>query len=80
MSQTTDRTDTTAPPGFTLPCPVCGAEEANIAVRLAQLHEDAFICCDCDVEFSVEFVRNLMARWAVVLNWVEQAPRFPSPE
>jgi hypothetical protein len=62
---------------ITLPCPMCGAEEAAIAVNLWRLGDngqDAFICGECDNEFSVNVIRKFLERWTPVLAWLHAAP------
>ena len=60
-----------------LPCPKCGAPEANIAGYLGVLgdeEQEQFHCGDCEADFSVGFVRDLATKWAKVLAWLDTAP------
>lgn len=54
-----------------LPCPCCGEPNASIDIRLA---DGEFHCRDCETEFTAEHVRSLLARWALVMAWVDQMP------
>jgi hypothetical protein len=70
---------TTTLTAITLPCPLCGEADAAIALNLATLDDtagDNFTCKVCDVDFSIDTVRQLMARWSKVLSWIETAPRI----
>ncbi len=53
-----------------LACLECGERDA---VRV-NLEDMGFCCSSCDHEFSVADVREMMASWARVLDWVEMAP------
>ena len=60
-----------------LPCPFCGEEDASVDVRLAHLGDetaDVFHCVDCDAEFSVGAVREIVSKWGKVLAWLATAP------
>jgi hypothetical protein len=60
--------------GF-LPCPKCGEAEVSIALIITDLTaDDACKCCECDAEFSLDDVRQFIARWGRVLAWIDQAP------
>lgn len=73
--------DLAAPPaGFTLPCPHCGEREASIAVHLATLEDDPFVCGECEATFSIDHVRSLIRRWTRVLAWLENVPQFADDE
>jgi hypothetical protein len=61
-----------SPRGFGyLPCPRCG-EEASIRIDLDDL--DTFTCQECDNDFTLDTVRNLIDRWQRVLAWIDRAP------
>lgn len=65
-------------PAILLPCPRCGEAEASIALHLGSLdatNGDNFTCEHCSADFSIDDVRQLMARWAPVLAWVEIHPQ-----
>jgi len=60
---------------ITLPCPRCGEAEAGILVRLNRLEdEDAFGCTECNTDFDVAFVKQIVAEWGPVLGWLDNAP------
>ncbi len=60
----------------TLPCPYCGEQGASIDLHLTDL---TFTCGDCEVDFTVQEVRSILAQWAAVLAWIDLAPA-PLPE
>lgn len=63
------------PSSILLPCPMCGTEGASISVNLWALDDTgAFICHDCEGEFSIDFVKDMIAKWTKMLEWVSQAP------
>jgi hypothetical protein len=82
MSATTatlpeETTSTTTGRGFSgLPCPLCGEPQAATQVTLNDLEGSAFHCCECDADFGIEDVRNLIANWSRMLDWVESVPQF----
>jgi transcription elongation factor Elf1 len=50
-----------------LPCPKCG-EEASIALDLDDMGRDeACRCAECEGVFSLDHVRDLIAKWQPVL-------------
>lgn len=60
----------------TLPCPRCSEAEAGMAVRLNLLGEDddTFQCLECDAEFGVKELDEIMAKWNKVTAWVKTFP------
>lgn len=72
---------TCTPPALTaiqLPCPRCGESIANIALNLWTLDDttaDNFTCAECSESFSVDLVREIIARWQPLLKWLESAPQ-----
>lgn len=67
--------DTTTTKGIQLPCPRCGEPDANLTLYLAD--GETFQCQECDEEFTADAVRDLLARWAPVLAWLERMPTAP---
>ena len=63
---------TTTSKGLQLPCPRCGAADANISVALND--PDTFTCHECDAEFSRGDIEAIMARWVKVLGWIDTMP------
>lgn len=62
-----------------LPCPRCMNAECSIDIDLADLTGDESCHCpECDERFGLDDVRNLIARWAPVVNWCDQAPPLGS--
>jgi uncharacterized protein (DUF983 family) len=53
-----------------LRCPACG-EQDTVRVGLADMH---LACRSCDHEFRAQDVRDTIAAWARVLDWIEAAP------
>lgn len=53
-----------------LACLECGEKDT---VRVS-LEDMGFVCSSCDHEFKASDVRDMMASWTRVLDWVEQAP------
>jgi hypothetical protein len=51
-------------------CLECGEKDV-VRVNLEDMH---FVCSSCDHEFGPADVRVMMANWARVLDWIEQAP------
>lgn len=66
------------PKAILLPCPCCGEAKAPFSVNLDSLDDPdcAFTCRSCDAEFGVPFVRDLVARWSAVCDWIDRAPAF----
>jgi hypothetical protein len=58
--------------GLLLPCPLCGEQGASISLYLDDM--DTCHCRDCDNEFSLDTVRDLLAKWSRVLAWADSAP------
>ena len=71
MSATNTTTATEKTLGILLPCPCCGAEEASIRLDLS---DASMTCLDCDGEFSLETIEDIMARWARVTKWIRSMP------
>lgn len=67
----------TTPPSrrIQLPCPKCGEPDANVNLYL---HESGlFYCCECEDEFGVEDVHEMLAkfqRWENVFSWLQAMP------
>lgn len=61
---------------ITLPCPRCGDGDASIAVSLSHLApgDDTFHCHNCDQDFGITEVRDLVRRWAPILRWLDAIP------
>jgi hypothetical protein len=66
------------PPGQTvrrgfpdLPCILCG-RRGSLAVVLSDTRR--IRCLRCGEEISVEAVKNVLATWADVVEWLEKAP------
>lgn len=54
-----------------LRCPLC-AEEAVIRLDLDDLEH--LTCGSCDESFTLDDVRDMIARWQRVLNWIDACP------
>ncbi len=64
--------------GFSLlPCPRCGESGSCIQIDLHNLTGDEAVhCCECNADFGLDDVRNLIERWSAVLRWVDAAPEL----
>ncbi len=61
---------------MTLPCPRCGEASASISLELFRLGEgEELHCHDCDADFSLDEVRELIARWTRVVAWIDTVPQ-----
>jgi hypothetical protein len=61
-----------------LPCPYCGDEAARVSLDLDDVNTDeSFECKACDVEFGVKDVRDFIAKWRPVLDWIDTCPLLP---
>jgi transcription elongation factor Elf1 len=61
-----------------LPCPLCGFEGTGILLDLGSLDDhdlDNFTCSNCGRSFAVNDVRNWDEEWALVVAWIDQAPK-----
>jgi hypothetical protein len=58
--------------GLLLPCPLCGEQQASISLYLDDM--DTCCCRECSEEFSLDAVRDMIAKWQRVLAWVDSAP------
>mgnify|MGYP000966219394 CR=1 FL=1 len=67
--------DTAALRGIMLPCPKCGEPDAALLFSLAD--GETITCQDGGCEFTVDDVRDLLARWAPVLAWLGALPAAP---
>lgn len=78
MSQTATQSSTqTKPAAIQLPCLCCGEPMANVSVNLWQLDGDEAITCqECNGEFSLAHVRDVLGKWSKVLAWLEAAPQL----
>jgi transcription elongation factor Elf1 len=70
--KTSTLTCTTPARGMTLPCPRCGEANASFDLNLAD--GDTLHCQDCDENFSVEEIRDLVKRWGRMLAWIDSMP------
>lgn len=58
-----------------LPCPACGAAEASISIDLDDLTGDeACVCGECSNHFCLDHVRDIIAKWGKILQWIDSAP------
>jgi hypothetical protein len=55
-----------------LPCPCCGAEDVN--VRLSLDDGKTLTCDECNTDFYVSFVEDVIAKWSAVLPWLKSFP------
>ena len=74
---TTDDLSTTASKlahyGFYgLHCPQCGTTEDAQLLNLIDLQ--TFHCCGCDEQYTTDDIREMVAAWQKVLNWIDAAP------
>ena len=69
-------TGTTTSKGLTLPCPCCGEEESTITLNLCDM--ETFTCLECNSEFTLEYIHNLIAKWQRVSAWIDAAPIPPA--
>ena len=71
MTQTT--TDATeVKRGFPVQCLHCGDAGGSITMDVSDTSQ--FHCHACDTDFTADEVRDIMADWAALLAWAEQAP------
>ena len=64
-------------PSCQLPCPCCGEETASLSLHLATLDDtggENFTCQECDTAFSVDSVREFIAKWGTFLAWLDTIP------
>ncbi len=54
-----------------LTCPMCGESTNTIVMDLS---EPLFRCGECEKEFDVGDVENLIQQWKKVLDWVATMP------
>lgn len=66
-------TEKTTTPGLLLPCPMCGDQEAQILISLADADECK--CKECEGEFTLTEVRESIAKWTKVIAWIETMPQ-----
>lgn len=64
---------TTIRTGILLPCPRCGEEDATVLLNLAE--PDSCHCSECDEDFSLSDIENLVARWRKVIDWIDTMPK-----
>jgi len=62
--------------GIQVPCPMCGEADANVSLYLWEGNQ--FHCEECDNEFSLEQITELINRWQPVLAWLAKMPRDKS--
>jgi hypothetical protein len=72
MTTQTTNNGTVKAKGLLLPCPLCGEQQASVSLYLDDM--DTCYCRDCENEFSLDTVRELIARWQRVLSWVDACP------
>jgi hypothetical protein len=58
----------------TLPCPLCGEQQATVHLDLTDC--ESFHCCDCDADLTIADVEAFIQRWQPVLAWVRSAQTF----
>lgn len=70
-------TETTVQRGFgPLPCPKCG-ESGKVSLDLDDLTGDESCQCrECDEVFPLSLIREIAAKWARVLTWIDSAPEI----
>jgi hypothetical protein len=54
-----------------LTCPLCG-QDCAISLNLEDL--ETCTCPECSEEFTLDTVRDVIARWQKVLAWVDLCP------
>lgn len=66
-------TTTTAPEPLSLqlPCPMCGEPQANLCLSLV---DQSMTCQECEDEFTIADVENLISRWRPALAWLRAMP------
>lgn len=76
MNATAIATNATPAPvkrGFEgLKCPLCGGNDSAQSLDLDDLHN--VHCGECGEEYTLDDVREMMAAWQRVLDWVALAP------
>jgi hypothetical protein len=55
-----------------LRCPLCGTAEYTQTLDLDDL--DGLHCAGCGEDYTVDDVRELLASWQRVLEWIDTAP------
>jgi hypothetical protein len=55
-----------------LTCPLCGQDGA-IGLSLEDL--ESCTCPSCSEEFTLDAVRDVIAKWQRVLSWVDSCPK-----
>jgi hypothetical protein len=58
--------------GFDVRCVLCG--DAGRSITLDAHDTASFHCAACDADFTADEVRGIMAGWAALLAWADQAP------
>jgi hypothetical protein len=58
------------------PCPRCGEN----AVRIALYDLNELVCVECDSEFSLDDVRQLLNGWTRVLKWIDLATKVTADD
>ena len=56
---------------ISLPCPACCEANASISLNLGNAD---LKCNKCDAEFTVDIIKELLARWGRVILRVESMP------
>lgn len=63
-----------------LPCIKCG-EIGCLTLNLNGLDDSAaFTCAECNGEFGIEEVQQVLGAWSKALAWIETAPVAPQLE
>lgn len=57
--------------GISLPCPCCGASEANISLYLS---DREMVCHECEASFTVDDVKEFINKWSRIIPWIESMP------
>ena len=60
-----------------LPCPKCG-DDCSIYLDLDTLNDCT--CEECEEEFTVGSVMELVDRWRPIVEWIKVAPERPGAQ
>lgn len=58
-----------------LPCLLCGEADASVSLDIADMQ--TVKCNACDGETTIDDIRETLATWRRVIDWVDQAPELP---
>jgi Zn ribbon nucleic-acid-binding protein len=53
-------------------CPLCGTADDVQSLDLDEL--TTFRCAGCEEQYTADDIRELLAAWQQVLNWIDAAP------